>query len=84
MRRSDTIVASGDITMAKKRARASKGEHEEPSGASKPISYRPSKEVEKALEEYLASFAIFTPPKSAVIEKALRDFLIAQGAMKKG
>lgn len=82
MRRSDTIVASSDTTMAKKRARAPKGEREEPSGTTKPISYRPSKEVERALEEFRASF-VFPPDKSAVIEKALREFLISQNAMKK-
>ena len=81
MRRNDTIVASSDQTMSKKRPRAPKGD-EEPSGASKPISYRPSKEVAKALEEFRASF-VFPPDKSAVIERALREFLIASGAMKK-
>lgn len=44
----------------------------------KPISYRPSPAVEAGLEAFRNRFE-FLPDKSAVIERALRDFLRAQG-----
>jgi hypothetical protein len=49
-----------------------------PESQDQPISYRPSKDVKAALEDYRAKFE-FKPDRTAVIEKALRAFLAAKG-----
>lgn len=43
-----------------------------------PISYRPSQDVARGLAEYLGRFKV-KPGKSAVIERAMREFLRAEG-----
>jgi hypothetical protein len=50
----------------------------EPDDANKPISYRPSPEVAEALKAYRDRFKV-KPGKSAIIERALRDFFKAEG-----
>lgn len=79
-------------TMAKQRRETGAHERatEKPSaepgnggGTAKPISYRPSKEVAEALDRFRDSLEPFPPDKSAVIEKALRDFLLSKGFLKK-
>jgi hypothetical protein len=44
----------------------------------KPISYRPSAEVGAAMREYRDRFKV-KPAKSAIIERALREFFRAEG-----
>jgi hypothetical protein len=44
----------------------------------KPISYRPSSEVAAALRRYREKFKV-KPAKSAIIERALREFFKAEG-----
>jgi len=46
--------------------------------AAKPISYRPSEEVAAAMKKYRDSFKI-KPAKSAIIERALREFFKSEG-----
>lgn len=59
--------------MAKRKLKPDPGE-----GKGRPISYRPSKSVEEAMEIYRAE-QVFPPDKSAVIERAMRQFFEAEG-----
>lgn len=60
-------------SMAKQKPKAG-----EPDDAQKPISYRPSAEVATAMRTYRDRFKV-KPAKSAIIERALREFFKAEG-----
>lgn len=61
-------------TMAKKKP----GAAPEGDAPRNPISYRPSKVVAEAMEDYRAKFE-FKPDKSAILERALRQFFREKG-----
>ncbi|VTR97965.1 unnamed protein product [Gemmata massiliana] len=60
------------LTMAKKKESGSADDD------AKPISYRPSADVGAAMRKYRDQFKA-KPTKSAVIERALREFFRAEG-----
>jgi hypothetical protein len=57
-----------------KRAKENGGEE-----AVQPISYKPSRDVAAAIEEFRAKFPDFPPGRTKIIDRALRSFLSGQG-----
>jgi hypothetical protein len=63
--------------MTRKKDKTS-GSQEGESFEQKPVSYRPSVDVARAMKEYRDRFKV-KPSKSAIIERALREFFKSEG-----